>query len=532
MLLINTINEQLKKHNLILLCVGIILWPIAILKSNANYGEYGLITSLSPVYYICFITVASYFIYIKEQSIAKRFLVLLFIVLILWVTPQIIEGTARREWCYINYSFADYVVRHGHINPAGINMWYHNWPLYSLLISEIVTIINLDTVSSNFFFIFPFILILFYIPFVYLIIRRHLNNYSVWLAMLLFVLGSWTGQEYLSPQGLGYLLLLMILYLLLKDNNKNVACRILVLICFISIITSHLLTAVVGLLMISLISFRDRKDLLLIIIFCTILGAWTIHGSSNYFDKKFPQFFREALKIDLIFENNLKERIGQGSNTHSITASTKLIYSFAYWILALVGMAKCFVKDKVAWKDDKMLSYLFFIPFFLIPVFVYGGELYIRVFFLSLLFSVCFIAKLFPKIKILPIILIIALMLPARIVAQYGNEMLDFVPLDYLKANAFVVTHIESGTIIGSPPIGKIYNAENYSTLHPSLVKWQDILNADKKQYIAIGRRDSAWQTLIKGNRKIIEETLNALSDNDKTSAFYESKNIRLYMLE
>jgi hypothetical protein len=186
--------------------------------SNSNYNEFGLISGLSPLYFLGLVLIVISFI-IQSNDAPNRILLmnLLLIITMLWVTAFFLEGTARREWCYINYSFADYVVRKGNIDTYALNMWYHNWPFYSILLAQISVILNLNPKDYRMFVLFPFVLVYAYLPFIYLILKTVLKDKkAIWLGLLLFNLGLWGGQEYLSPQGIAFTSLLGILYIVLK----------------------------------------------------------------------------------------------------------------------------------------------------------------------------------------------------------------------------------------------------------------------------------------------------------------------------
>jgi len=102
-------------------------WGVSIQTLHLNLGDYGLITSLNVAYWLSlgllFTSFALLLIYQKEV----RWLLAaqaVFLVVVLYLTPFLIENTPRQVTGFTHYSDADYVINHGHLNAQ--ILVYHN----------------------------------------------------------------------------------------------------------------------------------------------------------------------------------------------------------------------------------------------------------------------------------------------------------------------------------------------------------------------------------------------------------------------
>jgi hypothetical protein len=266
------------------------------------------------------------------------------------------------------------------------------------------------------------------------------------------------------------------------------------------------------------------------VLFGVLFLAWIVYGSDTFLVSKMSAYVKEVMDFDLVFQKNVSSRVQQGSLVHSLTASTKIAYSLLFWIIGFAGFVSAIKNKYFELKFFKLLSLLALSPFFLLFMFTYGGELYIRMFFFSLIFTSCFMAIFLKNKKNSVIIAIVILFIPLRIVAQYGNEMYDYIPKNYLMANNFVIQHIDKASITGGLPIGKVLFAEKYTVTHQTMIKWDKIASGNfNSDYAIIGPRDKIYQTLAYGNKDVVQKSKIALLDSTSSVCVYQNNDIDIF---
>ncbi len=130
------------------------------------------------------------------------------LVLIIHGTPAILYSTLRYSWAWKHVGIVDYIQRNGTVDPdiATLDV-YHNWPGFfgaGAMISELT---GLETRSIAAWAPAVFSLLdLFALVFVFRVLGT--NRRALWLAVWLFFVSNWVGQEYFSPQAMSYFLYL------------------------------------------------------------------------------------------------------------------------------------------------------------------------------------------------------------------------------------------------------------------------------------------------------------------------------------
>ena len=131
----------------------------------------------------------------------------------------VLEPDPRFPTAYWIAGFVDYIYRTGHSSPA--LSAYFSWPGFF----EVVAFIEHVVGSTNLMPVLKFwpvtIDLLSLVPMGLIVKRLHATWRAKWLALFIFTVGNWVGQDYFSPQSFNYLLYLFFLALLITYFGKQ-----------------------------------------------------------------------------------------------------------------------------------------------------------------------------------------------------------------------------------------------------------------------------------------------------------------------
>ena len=138
------------------------------------------------------------------------------LVAILHATPALLYDEPRYSWTFKHLGVVDYISRNGSLDPGepvlGI---YHSWPGFFTLSAFLSDTAGIDPATvarwTPLFFQLTFLL-----PAAVTFGCLTADARRRWLALGIFVLGNWVGQDYFAPQALTYLLYLTVLALVLR----------------------------------------------------------------------------------------------------------------------------------------------------------------------------------------------------------------------------------------------------------------------------------------------------------------------------
>ena len=117
----------------------------------------------------------------------------------------------------------DYVMTTGTVNPD-IDA-YFNWPGFFILAALVTRTAGLDSALGLSGWA-PVVFELLYLPALVVISRAFTADRRLaWVAVWLFYMTNWVGQDYLSPQAMGYLLYLAMVAVILTTLSRRAAAR-------------------------------------------------------------------------------------------------------------------------------------------------------------------------------------------------------------------------------------------------------------------------------------------------------------------
>jgi len=290
---------------------------------------------------------------------------LVYIIFALFSPPIYIESLPRFRSTYFAYSFSDFIIRTGRVDPRYV--FYHNWP-FQPIFGATLYLVGLPTKSTQFMFLrtYPLLITLVYSSILYIILHRFgVNHKKIHVSTLVLPILNWVNQSYFCPQSVGFLFWLLIVYLFITTINKQVRTIngvTILLILIISIIATHLLSSLIigGIILLNLVknafkTISTPKDdiknfwLYLFVLFVSLSISWFLYFSYSYFKHNLPAVIANLYNVvHMLLESSLTpdnpvsstlSRI-QGSFAHIVVAKTMTIFAGISGILAVFGFVK------------------------------------------------------------------------------------------------------------------------------------------------------------------------------------------------
>jgi retron-type reverse transcriptase len=202
----------------VLLPISLILWAIGLHRSDPNnLGGYGLVTSLSPIFYAGLVVLVVSALLELGRPRPSRWRMsahAAVLVVILYATPAIVYAQGRYSWLYKTIGVVQFVNHYGHLEQH-VDI-YQNWPGFFALAAWFDKVAGVGT-PLDYAKWAQVVFELAALPLLYLIYSAlSLSVWQRWMALLLYAGSNWIGQDYFSPQAVGTIISLGIMALILR----------------------------------------------------------------------------------------------------------------------------------------------------------------------------------------------------------------------------------------------------------------------------------------------------------------------------
>ncbi len=250
--------------------------------------------------------------YPDRRKVLTGYLVAL--VTVIHGTPAILYGTVRYSWSWKHLGVVDYVQRHGDLDPdARFLGIYHNWPGLFGLTAMVSDVTGIETRTIAIWT--PLVLTLLALLALWLVFQALVDDERVvWLALWLFAVGNWVGQEYFSPQGFTFVLYLTLLAVALPfarhvrgrrtgpiilqgvgptptHGGGRVAVVVFLLLVMATIVVSHQLTPLMVIVTLTVAAlFRASRTMWLALVGAVMTVAWIVGPAWSYVQREAPGF--------------------------------------------------------------------------------------------------------------------------------------------------------------------------------------------------------------------------------------------------
>jgi hypothetical protein len=318
-----------------------------------------------------------------------------------------------------------------------------------------------------------------------------------WMAVWLFVLCNWVGQDYFSPQGVAYLLMLSLIAILtLAFSRRHEARRwwpspsggigrwpwfeavrtsiridaddsersrvpsielgvlILIIGVFGAMVMSHQLTPVVVVVdVVALVVLRRCTARLLPLALGVLLLGWVSYGAVDFWSGHLESLFGGSSAGGAVGEN-VSERL-KGSTDHYTVILVRLGFALAVWLLAAVGAVRI-VRAGARFPVAVLACAL--APFPILAVQSYGGEAPLRIYLYTLPFMLIIGVRAFvtgpgSRFGWRACSLFVAAALiatPLFYVARFGNERFEQVRPGEIAAIEMLYRQVPAGATVVS----------------------------------------------------------------------------------
>jgi hypothetical protein len=539
-----------------LMLIAFPLWILSVLQARGaisnGIGGLGLFSILPFYFFVAFFFLGLSF-FVTLQFVEKSRLLLLIcqtilLILFLSFTPAVVEGTARFSPAYHHFKAVDVILQTGHLDPS--KMWQLNWPSFSILWSIFLQITSIP--EQSLLLAYPTIVnILLFVP-LFILLRALTNDSKItWFAIWFFYLGNWVGQDYFSMQSIGYIIIILLIFLIFKSMNQRVVnwkWDVLFFLLFFYIASSHVLSSLAILsviLALSIAKYWRRPTFFAAALVCIVVG-WTIFNANIFLTANLANSLKQILNFNAVFQTNLANRIS-GSPEHVFVTQVRVLYSAAIIILPLIGIILTWKSKKLGYVEKRILIIL--AGFSLLAMFPYSGEILFRIYIYSLPLLAYFALKGL-KNKYVLCIMAIFLMTAApvlHVIALYGNEALDYVPHSELVGITFLYKTTTTGDVVGGAKqtafqgdfrdlhyrinytitsFNEIISANSFSSL------WTEPKDSYENRYVCISYATTSYYSFFVGNPAIIEDLRSNITQSTHYNLVYSNPSFLVYYSE
>jgi hypothetical protein len=443
------------------------VWAVTGLDLH-DVGDLGLVSALPPLAFFALAAITVSFALVlrgPDVSTPNALLHLVLLVLMLHGATALIDSVPAFNVVWRHAGVTDYILQTGRVDPH-IDA-YFNWPGFFFLTALTTWAAGLESALGLARFA-PVAFELMYLPALVVIARAFTSDRRLaWIAVWVFYMTNWVGQDYLSPQAMGYLLYLALIAVVLTCFGRTTAPAfagwrargvhalerlrlrprgvtlaeaapvhdatsrqrsVLVLACVLLIATavaSHQLTPFMMLSsLVLLVALRRSTARGLPVITVVLVLGWMTYLATGYLDGHLRLLLGDALNVQQAVTANVSSRLA-GDPDHVLVVRIRLLMTALLWGLAVVGLLRGLRRGE----SSPSHAILVVAPVGLTVLQPYGGEMLMRVYLFSLPFACCYAARaVLPAPGWAPSMALagVALVLVAGFLfTRYGNEQTE-----------------------------------------------------------------------------------------------------------
>ncbi len=576
-------EDEMRDSSMFVVSVGLtvlsaILLIIGLSTASLKLNDYGLAGSFPVVFYtgLILLPVSSALLWFTRRKVDVIIVAQLVLLLVaVWLSPYLLESTARFRSGYKNFAAVDWLVSGEGFNPEVV--LYHNWPLFPTVMAGILKVTQLD--PTVLLAVFPFVInIAYLIPLVFLVRSFRGEDNRWWAGVWFFYLFNWTGQDYFSPQAFAFLLFLVLMALLAhvalrRDGHLGMPLMVAILALYGAIVLTHVLTAILTLAIIAALHITRRlKQPTLVLAWIVMFAAWHVFGAFSYLDINNERVVDNLFDPGTFIVSNVEKRL-EGTEGHTVVGRLRMLTTVLAFALGGVGVL-VWLKDVTAKLQPTRFirglepvfkalrpgpeaasataaaqPVVFAVPVLVGvaavgPIFVYGGESLIRMALFSLpALAILFVGTVSWRVAVIPVVAIMAVMTPVHMVTHYGNELYDYVSPREVEGFRFVSEKLPPANVLGGYPAAAFENTKyldwrpavrSGNVEDPSLA---DYLQPDRYRwrekswpiYVAIGRGDDAGAKLFYGQEGFMESIREALDSACNYRLIFDNGDFAVY---
>lgn len=404
----------------------------------------GLASHLTLSYWLglILITSVSVSVYLDKTTKSKPLLILILLVvgLYLFGLGVLAEQNARFSVSYYPAAEVKTILATSHIDTISKYplISYRCWPAFHIISAYLLYMTGLELSAivkyMPFFWYICAIFLLFTIGKYF---DFSLNNR--FLICYLFLSSFWLPQYYYSPQSFAIIAYLL-LFLFLMSFDENARNKIIILLTFLTLVTTHLITSVI-IIISSLIRAIYKRNYKLIFLLLIAFIAWYIFLAPLMFKMGLLEFKNQAFDISFLSVAETSKFTGT-SEIQKTIINFRLAYLAIYLVYGLIALAY-YIKYICKEKKQKFFEYCSFWLVGAISLLSlnYGFEQFERVYMFSLVPIIYIIIRSIKDHKFLVILMILVMIL--HIPAHYGSESFDQILTTELEGSKFFALKVQ-----------------------------------------------------------------------------------------
>ncbi len=430
----------------LLTALGALLWTILMLGARADrVGDLGLVSAVpgAAIAAVVLSCVGCAAALVRPQTSQRGRLVhVVVLVFVLYGAPHLISDVTSFNVAWRHAGVSSYVAQHGSVDPS-INA-YFNWPGFFALEAVAVQLAGLESALDLSRWT-PLVFNLLYLPPLLLIGASASDERRFpYLVAGVFYVGNWVYQDYPSPQGLTFVLYLSVVAIVLcwlqRADDPEVqpqARAALMVVCFLAVLATvgtHQLTpfamlaAIAALVLLRRCAFRALPAIILV-----LTVAWVVFAAGTYLNGHIDALKDQVGHVGATISSSVGGRVS-GSTQHVLVTQLRLLTAAAAWLLALLAALLLLRRRARSFVPHVVLAA---VPFSLVVLQAYGGEIVLRVYLFSLPFVAVLVASLVPRragrASVAAVGIFAAVAGGAFLVTRYGNLQIELFAPDEVR---------------------------------------------------------------------------------------------------
>jgi hypothetical protein len=413
----------------ILIAAGVALWWVSLSAIHLDrMTDIGMASVLPPATWASFVLVtAGCALAWRCENTVLLVMGILATILVLYGLGVLAEPTMRFATTWQHVGIADYIAQHGTVDPH-IDA-YFNWPGFFILSGFLSTVAGLHDIEPIARAAPLFYNAMYLLPLVAIGNALFSDRRVVWLGVWMFFVSNWIGQDYFSPQGLGFFFYLVVIAVLLRrfkgfprarfsaggrlrrrsgkrsrltrnatipadvasTGGQRVLLLAAILLIVVAIVGSHQLTpfALIGATAaLTVIGWCRARTLWVAMLLITLL--WAAYLATTYLSGHLAELTGQVGAVNTTVNASVGGRL-HGSAGHEFIVKLRLVTILVLWFVAMLGFLRR-ARSGALVAGTLVLAVS---PFPLLGLQSYGGEVLLRIALFSMPFMSLSAASLF-----------------------------------------------------------------------------------------------------------------------------------------
>ena len=539
---------------------GAIVWFGLIGRVDlAAVNDLGLVSVLPPLMYVGMALVAIAYGAMLARADFPTWLAVGLVVLtiaMLYGLAPAIEGELRFSPAWRHLGLVEFMSRNGAVQPS-LDA-YHNWPGLFGLAAFLTSVTGVSDLNGLAMWAPVWFNLAFLAPLALVLSALTDDRRILWLAIWLFYLTDWIGQDYFAPQALGFLLFLVVVAMLLRwlghgelaepsgaveegrlyrlrqvlalildvgpmraaalSPGRRAALMAVLLVIYVFVVGTHQLTPFfLAAVTLALVLLRRVPWATLPVLMAMTIAAWVAFLAVAFLIGHFQNVAGYVGTLAESLAANLTSRL-QGSPDHVTVIYVRIASTLFMWGLAVVGVIRRLLQGR--WDVTALVLALAPFPLFLVQA--YGGEMLLRIYLFALPFVAFFVACAVlprsgdddsPSLATVGIVSVLGIALMGGLmVTRYGNERLEHFSSDEVAAVAELYRVAPPGSLLVALTPNLPWKSVNYeqyryrpsgddSTFGDLERVLSDMSLHDGDVFLILSRSQQAYAEMILGAR-------------------------------